>query len=827
LSGEELASKRIANILGFSKVMKHLTDNTWVFLIFLYCWLSDYSGLNYAAQAQIVPDASLPQNSVATTNANIINITGGTRAGTNLFHSFADFSVATANTAFFNNAIDIQNILTRVTGNSISQINGILKTNGTANLYLINPNGIVFGADARLDIRGSFVATTARSINFADGSQFIADNPQSPTLLTVSAPLGLQMGSNPQPISVLGNGGGLRTTSNLIDTALGLRVDAFQTLALVGGDIAISGGTLKTAGGNIELGSLGSFGQVQLDATNQGLKLSYDAATTFQDIRLSDKTSVDASGLGSGNIQVRGRNISLIGGSQIQSSTLGNQNGGTLLVKASEQLELIGTSPDQQFASALLAEVKPNALGNGGDLTVEAAQLSLLNEATISTNNRGNGIGANLTIKTSESIEAIDSFITAIINPKAMGKGGTISIETNKLLLQDSQIGSDVRGKGDGGNIVVKAFDSINIIGSALGGRAPSGFVSSVGISGEGTAGDISIETKNLSLQDGAGISSSTFGIGNAGSITINASIVDISGVSSDGGRPSSLVAMVSSTAQGKGGNIFLVTDRLVIDRGASISVSDAAGVNGAGNIQISANFMRLDRSSSVDASTKAGVEGNIFLNTSNLQLFNNSRIQANAFGLATGGNIKIVTDTLVAYGNSDITANAQQASGGRVTITAVGIFGTAFRSALTSKSDITASSELGAEFNGVVQLNIVEADPSRSLGRVPIAIDDSSKLIVQRCQANITQGKFTITGKGGLPSSPSAVLTDSKPYDILGQSEPISNPQTFNPQPEKKLEIVEANNWIIAPDGAIALIASNPNTLTSTNINSLKSCRN
>jgi hypothetical protein len=79
------------------------------------------------------------------------------------------------------------------------------------------------------------------------------------------------------------------------------------------------------------------------------------------------------------------------------------------------------------------------------------------------------------------------------------------------------------------------------------------------------------------------------------------------------------------------------------------------------------------------------------------------------------------------------------------------------------------------------------------------------------------------------LPSSPNAVITDSKPYDILGESEPIiSDSQTFDPQPEKKLEIVEANNWRITPDGAIALTANNPNTtLTSTNINSLKSCRN
>jgi large exoprotein involved in heme utilization and adhesion len=236
---------------------------------------------------------------------------------------------------------------------------------------------------------------------------------------------------------------------------------------------------------------------------------------------------------------------------------------------------------------------------------------------------------------------------------------------------------------------------------------------------------------------------------------------------------------------------------------------------------------MLLDRNSKVDASTRAGVEGNIFLNTSNLQLFNNSRIQANAFGLATGGNIKIITDTLVAFGNSDITANAQQASGGRVTISAAGIFGTAFRSALTAKSDITASSDLGADFNGVVQLNIIETDPSRSLNRVPAKIEDSSKLIVQRCQADVAQGKFTIVGKGGLPLSPNEVLTASSTYEILGTSEPIkSSPQSLIPQPEKNLEVVEANNWAIASDGRIALIAENTTPTTPMDINALKPCR-
>ncbi|WP_190303593.1 beta strand repeat-containing protein [Pseudanabaena sp. UWO311] len=150
------------------------------------------------AQNAIAPDNTLPVNtSVNFNSANkTYTITGGTQVGANQFHSFQDFSVPTGNTAHFDTAPTIVNAIGRVTGSNVSNIDGILRTNGTTNLYLVNPNGIIFGANAKLDIAGSFSASTANSIKFSDGSEFSATNPQAPPLLNVNVPLGLQYGNS-------------------------------------------------------------------------------------------------------------------------------------------------------------------------------------------------------------------------------------------------------------------------------------------------------------------------------------------------------------------------------------------------------------------------------------------------------------------------------------------------------------------------------------------------------------------------------------------------------------------------------------------------------
>ena len=190
--------------------------------------------------AQVTSDGTV--NTQVEQNGSVAEITGGETRGSNLFHSFQDFSVETGNEAFFNNADNISNIFSRVTGGNISNIDGLIRANDSASLFLINPNGIVFGENARLDIGGSFYGSSASSILFEDG-EFSAADLDNPPLLTVNAPIGLSFRDNPASIEVNSTASvDFEPMPSFDDDLFGLRVPDGETFALAGGDITADGG---------------------------------------------------------------------------------------------------------------------------------------------------------------------------------------------------------------------------------------------------------------------------------------------------------------------------------------------------------------------------------------------------------------------------------------------------------------------------------------------------------------------------------------------------------------------------------------------------------
>ncbi len=447
---------------------------------------------------QITQDSTLPNNSQVTTQGNITIIEGGTQLESNLFHSFKEFSVLNGTTAEFKNTEGIQNIISRVTGKSISNIDGILKANGTANLFLINPNGIIFGTHASLNIGGSFIASTASSLNFADGTKFSATNPQTTPLLTVSVPIGLQFGATAVPIrnqSQASPGGAV----NSLGEPVGLQVQPGKTLALVGGDVVLEGGNLTAASGRVELGSVAGNSLVNLKSTVQGWILGYEGVQNFQNIQLIQRTidgsgipsQVDVTGVGGGNIQLQGKSVELIGLFVI----LRNRN---------------------------------NGVGDGGELTINTRKLIVRDGAQVSTSTRGKGAGGNLTINASESVELIGSFTTpdnftfpSILSSitTSDGKAGDLTINTGKLLIQGgAEVSTQSSGAyrtpvefipaiGSGGNLTVNASESIELIGTTPDGL-PGGLFA--GTLAYGEAGKITIVTGQLIISDGAAITVSS-----------------------------------------------------------------------------------------------------------------------------------------------------------------------------------------------------------------------------------------------------------------------------------------------------------------------------
>ncbi|MEQ9621223.1 two-partner secretion domain-containing protein, partial [Coleofasciculus chthonoplastes] len=684
------------------------------------------------------------------------------------FHSFLEFNINQGQRVYFANPDGIEAIFSRVTGTDPSDILGTLGVNGAADLIFINPNGILFGENAQLDIRGSFVGSTANGVIFENGTIFSATNPEAPPLLTINVPLGLQYGN--QNAAAITNSGSLQVGKNLTlvggtivsnpaykgaseVTTLGYELflpdispirstnsvynlsktfehsdNSIQinfSAELYEGinneswgvdNVSVSVGSSVTSSGepppnnspnnsNLTLSQNPSPGRITtgnletpggpiiLDASND-ITLNGSIKTNGGDITLESGGMIDTTAdiLDSFSVN-RGGAISLTANNDIKAGDIRSSSDGL-----SGNIDL--TSHAGTVAVDGTFVIRSDAFDSSpesGDINITARSLSLTNGGRILTGSSAEGVGGNLTVKASDSVELIgtspDGQILSLLSTSTGGnqRAGDLKIETRRLIVRDGAvIGASTSNSGRGGNLTVNASELVELIGTA-----PNGFPSGLSTDtiGTGDAGNLIINTRRLVARDGAGVSASTYSTGKGGNLTVNASeSIELSGTSRDG-FASGLYAQ--AFGDGDAGNLTVNhTQNLNIRDGAKITV--ATGTAADARVPNVPSFDLGDDivlpPFSPDATGKAG---NTEITADFIRLNNQAAIIAETDS-SEGGNITLnVNDILLLRHNSSIstTAGTAQAggNGGNIRINSPFVVGLPWEN-----SDITANAFLG-----------------------------------------------------------------------------------------------------------------------------------
>jgi large exoprotein involved in heme utilization and adhesion len=593
------------------------------------------------------------------------------------------------------------------------------------------------------------------------------------------------------------------------------------------GDVTVTG-----------LGSL-TFDNTIINSTTQSINPAGNISITspslinFQN-NSQIKSSTNSTG-NAGNISFTAPILNITGGSQVLAETNGDGAGGNIDINASNIINL-----KRILDSSPVLSVQTSNGGKAGTIVINTPTLNLSDQARItatatatSTNTDGGG-----SVTLNASTMNLSGTVGVFAETESSANAGTLKLnpylnDPNLLvtLTTGSQISASTSAQGNGGDLILKAPNSITLSGQGtLAVEAKQGST--------GNAGNISFTTGNLLLTDGVTVSASTAGSGKAGDISVKvndftisngASIETKTSSSGDSGKIEVIVgnnlilvgagtgffADTTAESTGKGGSIFIDPPLVSITNGAGISVNSLGKGNG-GNIDIFADKFIFDNNAFLRANTASGEGGNINLQIANIFFpRNNSSITATAAGTGNGGNITLSALFLVSLPseNNDIFANAFLGKGGNINITTQGIFGLAFRPRLTPLSDITASSDFGVQGN--VNLNTPGVDPSQGLNNLPADINDASKLVSQKCLADRQGSSFVITGRGGVPASPFDTISAANIPDHLGSISNQTARSTSNritaessnlPVPDR---IVEAQGWTINAQGQVSLIAT------------------
>ncbi|MDM8567406.1 filamentous hemagglutinin N-terminal domain-containing protein, partial [Candidatus Halobeggiatoa sp. HSG11] len=603
----------------------------------------------------------------------------GQQHGSNLFHSFSQFDINKGEIAIFSGPNNINNIISRVTGGQMSNIDGTLQsTIPYADFYFLNPHGIMFGPNAKLDIQGSFHASTADTLSLGTTGQFAIRQPKN-SLLTVAPPKAFGfLTDNPASIT-------------LQDSTLS--ISEGKTLSLIGGDLNMSGKLLSISGigptvkrkftthleapnGRINLVSISS--KAQIIPTESGLDIITDNNIGYFII---DHSKITTSSTGGGDIFIRAGQFKLIN-SDITGDTFGEQKGGVVDVLVKNAI-LDGAENYSLISSNTFGT------GHGGKINMYAKKLTSSNGVAIVAGTIDSGNAGSIFMKIDDTLNFSGGFIYEALMPSGFnsstigtGKGGNIEVEAYKLnLINGVQIGSGTFSSANSGNVSIKVKDSITIsgkddIGSMSGIYAstqPYIIIDSTYNTGDG--GNVEVEANKINLSDGGLISTSSDGLGNAGVINIKTNELTASGkMFSDYWRREFYSGILSSSSVadavgGQAGNVIVHADKINLSNEGEISTS--AKNSGGGNIDIKSTDLINLQGGQISTSVKSGIGDGGNINIENplfIVLNSEGKIKAQA-DVGHGGNINIKSDNLIQSPNSLISASSRLGLDGNIRI--------------------------------------------------------------------------------------------------------------------------------------------------------------
>ncbi|PZU96563.1 MAG: hypothetical protein DCE90_09630 [Pseudanabaena sp.] len=744
----------------------------------------------------------------------------------------------------------------------------------------VNINGnqsIITSSIAPNSNGGDITVIANRAINLGDNLQIRADGTNlGGNINLVSngaiAARGLQLSSasnSPTSTGASGNinikGSSLNLvnsdtfTSQVVTSTAGAANAGNITLNIINGDVKLEGAidnaftgvlsaVLPNASGNsgnitIQSRDLSILNGARVSANTQGTGNAGKITISSDSVNISGARSALLSQIANsanamGNpIEIQTRTLAIADGGQIGTQLLGFGEGGNLNITATEKVEI-----DNGIVSSLIS----GGEGLGGSITFTTPNFLIQNQSRITSDVNGVGTAGNISLNISDNARFDRSLISASIGLDGKGTAGNINVTANDLLIANgSQVNSGVNGQGNGGAINVTTQNlAINGTGTFGGTDTFSGIFGSVNSNAIGNGGVIKVNSQSVALSNLGRISASTAGQGDAGKIDITANSLDISsgaklrsvtlgsGKAGDinlflsdrlslTGEGSDIVAESDLNSTGIGGNIFIDPAIVRIIDKAKVSVS-SLGTGDGGNILLIAGLLFLDRGA-ITAETANGLGGNINLQVQDvLRLRNGSLISATAGNNGDGGNIDLGANFILTFANenNDIFANAFRGRGGNINITTQGIFGLESRDRPSPFSDITASSEFG--LNGTVQINTPGVDPSKGLSELPAEVTDASRLLSQQCISDAIDNKFFITGRGGLPPSPTDTYQSAQILENIGSVKTSTQGSSYQSQQSSATNIesggaiVEAQSWIIDKSGQISLVSASSQPLSN-----------